>query len=148
MSLAFSGPGGTVERRWVVYALLRDNIQHHLEGGEPEQGFAAIHAIAAALGGGPVHVGAAELRAELLKASVLKARPIADLALSPPTISVITLRWPPPPGAETRLASEWGIELPLAAGATTLGEVFGTLIDELMTIVGSGEGGTVEVVDC
>jgi hypothetical protein len=43
MSLAFSGPGGSLEVRWIVYALLRDNVQHHLEGGKPSAAFSAVH---------------------------------------------------------------------------------------------------------
>ena len=31
MSFLFMGPNGSVESRWITYALLRDNVQHHLE---------------------------------------------------------------------------------------------------------------------
>jgi hypothetical protein len=35
MSMSFNGPNGWIEQRWTVYALLRDNVQHHLEDGAP-----------------------------------------------------------------------------------------------------------------
>jgi hypothetical protein len=147
MSLVFSGPGGSTERRWIVYALLRDNVQHHLEGGEPGSSFPAIHAVSSALGGGKAQVSASELKDELERARALDDRPIDDLALSPRTVAVISHRWPPPKDGSTRLASEWGIRVPAAQGAKTLGEVFGNLIEDLLRVTGDGDGAEVEVID-
>jgi hypothetical protein len=93
-------------------------------------------------------VEAAALRRELTRAAELKQRPVADLAMSPRTISVITLRWPPPPGTESKLVTEWGVDVPLASGAETLGDVFGSLIDDLLAVAGTADDGVVEVIDC
>lgn len=147
MSLVFNGPGGSTERRWIVYALLRDNVQHHLEGGEPGTGFPAIHAISGALGGGKTEISAQALRSELSRAQELSARPAAELALSPRTVAVISHRWPPPKDGGTRLATEWGIQVPVAHGAETLGDVFGNLIGDLLRVVGDDGDAQVEVID-
>jgi hypothetical protein len=147
MSLVFTGPGGSTERRWIVYALLRDNVQHHLEGGEPGKSFPAVHAVSSALGGGKAQVSASELREELERARALEDRPIEELALSPRTVAVISHRWPPPKDASTKLASQWAIKIPAAHGAKTLGDVFGNLIEDLLRVAGDGDGAEVEVTD-
>lgn len=147
MSLVFTGPGGSTERRWIVYALLRDNVQHHLEGGTPGGDFPAIHAVSSALGGGTTTVSSAALRAELGKARALDERPIEELALSPRTVSVISHRWPPPQESSTQLATEWAIRVPAAHGAKTLGDVFGNLIEDLLRVAGDADDSEVEVTD-
>lgn len=147
MSLVFSGPGGSTERRWIVYALLRDNVQHHLEGGEPGGEFSAIHAISSALGGGNTEISGRTLREELGRALALATKPASELALSPRTVAVIAHTWPPPIGGKTRLASEWGVRVPIAHGAETLGDVFGTLIEELLRVAGTDGDSPVEVID-
>jgi hypothetical protein len=146
MSLVFTGPGGSTERRWIVFALLRDNVQHHLEGGTPGESFQSIHGIAAALGGASVSIDAEKLRAELHSARALNERPASELALSTRTLAVISRRWPPPTDEKTELASELGWPIPAADGAQTLGDVFGDLIDELIRVAGAGAG-VVEVID-
>lgn len=77
MSLCFTGPSGSVEQRWIVYALLRDNIEHHLENGRPGPAFEFIHSVGAALGGGTVVLNALRLRSEMGRArDALIGRPI------------------------------------------------------------------------
>ena len=61
MSLSFTSTRGAIECRWIEYALLRDNAQHHLEGAISEASLEALHAPAAALGGGPVQLDARAL---------------------------------------------------------------------------------------
>lgn len=51
MSLSFTGPRRTVEHRWLAYALLCDNVLHHLENGRASPDFAVVHLAAQALGG-------------------------------------------------------------------------------------------------
>jgi hypothetical protein len=148
MSLTFSGPGGTVECRWIAYALLRDNVLHYLEGGTPSGRFAALHGISLALGSSSVKVLASELGRELSRARSLCDRPIDDLALSARTFAVIAHTWPPPAARETKLASEFGTIPGFASGAKTLGDVFGGLIDELITVSSGGDASAaVEVID-
>jgi hypothetical protein len=53
---------------WESYALLRDNVQHFLEGGEPSVRFPALHAIERAVDNGQETIDAARLRGEVLLA--------------------------------------------------------------------------------
>lgn len=147
MSLIFSGPGGSTERRWITYALLRDNLQHHLEDGEPGSKFPTIHALADALSSVKATVSSNDLREEIERAQALCARPASDLALSARTVAVISHRWPMPDDVATRPASEWGIDLPMAHGAETLGDVFGGFLEDLQRIVGTEGDAPVEVID-
>ena len=65
MSLCFQCPGGAVEERWIIYALMRDNIQHHLEQGSPSGAFEGIHRVEAVLGGRVVQLNAQRSRGAL-----------------------------------------------------------------------------------
>ena len=136
MSLSFVGPAGSVEQRWIVYALLRDNIQHHLEGGQPSGDFTNIHALATALAGAGVKVPARGLRAELERAKQeLGPLPFSELAVSARTRAVLAFDWPPPEARATTLLREWGQSIPLLGGPyRTLEEVFGHLVDALLSI--------------
>jgi hypothetical protein len=149
MSLSFLGPRGGVERRWIVYAMLRDNVQHHLEGGAPSSEFANLHAIADALVSGRVTVPALALRSELARLEPLLARSIDDLAVSVRTRAVQSMSLPLPEQPSTELITEldWTLPFPLS-GASTLADAFGSLVVELLRITeGAGGSDVVEVVD-
>lgn len=132
-----------------MYALLRDNVQHHLEGGTPSAAFAAIHALGEALDKGEVRVGARTLYAELERAEALLARPIADLAMSFRTRAVCSMAFPLPEGRGTALITEGGWQLPLSLQhAKTLGDVFGSLVTELKSATqGADDQAEVTVLD-
>lgn len=148
MSLSFVAPGGSVERRWIEYALLRDNVQHHLEGGAASAAFTHLHRVSEALGGGEIALPARALHEELVKAKALLTRPIADLAISQRTRSVVELQWPPPPGATTTLLSATGITNVLNGREKTCGDSFGVLLQELLRITEAApEGAQVRVSD-
>lgn len=149
MSLTFQGPGGAFERRWIVYAMVRDNVQHHLEGGVPTQAFSALHALADALSRGEVSVPAAKLHAELTQALELLERPIDELAVSVRTRAACSLLFPPPTLRATALVSEedWTLPFPIA-GAETLGDVFGSLVEELLRVTaGATPNDVLRVID-
>ena len=149
MSLAFFGPHGSLEARWIVYALLRDNVQHYLEGGSPSEKFAEIHQISEALVQDRIRVNAARLRSQLEQAKVaLFDRPAADIALSGRTRAVLSADWPPKT-LETTVAGKAELSIPmLHAGIRTMAEAFGNLVNELLEITeGVGENDWVEVVD-
>lgn len=148
MSLTFLGPGGSFERRWIVYAMLRDNVQHHLEHGEPSPEFAALHAIGDALASGEISVSAVTLRAEIERARELLARPIEDFAVSYRTRAVYSFMVQPRE-AGTLLASEAEWTIPFSTeGAKTLGDLFGTLVEELMRVTnGAKAADEVKVLD-
>ena len=149
MSFLFVGPRGQVEQRWVVYAALRDNVQHHLEGGSPSEDFSALHTIATALTGARVVVPAAKLHDELLRARALLERPASDLAISARTRSLMAMSWPPPDIRETVLASDvGGLPALLGGNPRTLGDVFGHLLEHLLAITeGAGSEATLAVTD-
>jgi len=149
MSISFTGPKGWVEQRWIVYAMLRDNVQHHLEDGSPSGQFECVHAVAEVLGGKNVKISAKKLHAELERAQALLARPIDDLAISLRTRSVIALHWPPPDRRETILAKEWEGRVPMLSGtAETLDDVFGHLVEGLLEITdGASDTDIVDVMD-
>lgn len=149
MSLSFLGPAGSFERRWIVYAMLRDNVQHHLEGGSPSPEFTQIHALGEALLSGRVAVPALALRAELLRAQELMDRPIDDLAVSLRTRAVLTMGFPLLGTPSTDLVSEAGWTLPFPlAGARTLGDAFGSLLVELLRITENAKSSdVVEILD-
>ena len=151
MSLLFKGPRGSVEQRWIVYALLRDNVQHYLEGGTPTEEFASVHGITEALGGKAVTVGAQALRRELVRArEEISDRPVSELAVSVRTLAVINLLWPPPEKRETMLLSACGRDIPFIdiTGGKTMNDVFGLLLDELIQITKNASiDDIVEIVD-
>lgn len=149
MSLTFIGPAGTAEHRWIVYALLRDNVQHYLEPAASKGDFTAIHAIGGALGGPAVAVNARQLRAELERGAVLLGRPLADLAASHETRAVL---------APSRLAAEAvspreTVVSPHGIPAwpphvRTLDGVFGSLVRSLLDITHeASETDVVEIQD-
>jgi len=149
MSLAFFGPRGSFEVRWIVYALLRDNVQHHLEGGTSSEKFADIHQIGEALLKDRVRVNAARLRSQVEQArAVLLPLPASDIALSGRTRAVLTAAWPPKSEA-TSLIGKAVLTIPmLHDGIRTMADAFGTLVENLLEITqGAGPDDAVEVVD-
>jgi hypothetical protein len=149
MSFTFQGPTGSFERRWIVYAMFRDNVQHHLENGEVSEAFRELHQLGNALVQGRVSVPAPELRREIQRSLPLLERSIDDLAVSVKTRSIQMLRLPLPAISGTTLASEIGWEAPFPLeGALTLSDAFGSLVAELLRITeGAKDGDLVTVID-
>jgi hypothetical protein len=149
MSLIFQGPGGSFERRWIVYAMLRDNVQHHLEGGAPSGEFSALHTLGEALSNGEVTVPAPKLRSELLRARVLLDRPADDLAVSVRTRAACNLSFPLPAVSATALAAQedWTVPFPME-GAETLGDLLGSFLEELLRVAtGASDSDVVRAID-
>jgi len=150
MSLSFTGPSGTAEHRWIVYALLRDNVLHHFTSNDPRSPeFESIYSIEQALGGKAIVLSARRLRVELERASTLLALPIDELAVSQRTRAVIDGSWPAPEAESRRTTLQGSAAIPwLSAQARTLDDVFGNLVRSLLSISsGAGEADLVEVVD-
>jgi hypothetical protein len=149
MSLAFFGPNGSLEARWIVYALLRDNVQHYLEGGIPSEAFAEVHRISEALVQDRIRVSASRLRRQLEQAKqALFSRPAADIALSGRTRAVLSSDWPPK-SLETAVAGKAALAIPmLHEGIQTMADAFGNLVEELLEVTrGAEENDWVEVID-
>lgn len=139
MSLSFAGTKGTVERRWIEYAMLRDNVQHHLERGTPAGAFPNLHRISEALGGRTVELSAKGLHEELTRARGLLERPVAELAISQRTRAAVELQWPPSGGDSTTLLATSGLTSLLSGREKVAGDVFGGLLEALLTLT---EGAT------
>jgi hypothetical protein len=141
VSLSFISPRGSLERRWIEFALLRDNVQHHLENGVPSPAFANLHRITEALGGKELELPAKAFREELLKAEPLLKRPVADLAISLRTRTVVERLWPIPPGAETKLLKDTPSTSVLDGRERELADVFGVLLFGLLRLTeGAADG--------
>lgn len=149
MSLLFVSRKGSTEVRWITYALLRDAVQHHLEGGRPGPGFEVLHSVTRALGGSSVRLSATGLLGELRQVQALLDRPIAELALSSTTQAAISLQWPLPPEPSTRLVQDPAAEIPLLSGdPRTLRDVFGDFVDSLVQLLdGAAPDEILEVSD-
>lgn len=68
MRLVFTGRAGAGLCDWDSFALLRDNVQHFVEGGVQSGRFSALHSIARAVDGDRCVVDAVRLRLEVLQA--------------------------------------------------------------------------------
>jgi hypothetical protein len=151
MSLSFTGPSGTAEHRWIVVALLRDNVQHYLENGcTAGAEFPCIHAVDHALGGSPITVNALTLRRELERASTLLARPIRDLAISTETRAIIDGSWrtKASPADRTTFAAGSAAIPWLPSQGRSLDDIFGNLVRSLLAVTtGAREPDLVEIND-
>ena len=68
MKLVFTGRAGAGLCDWESFALLRDNVQHFVEGGMQSGRFSALHGIAKAVDGDACVIDAVRLRLEVLQA--------------------------------------------------------------------------------
>lgn len=144
MSFLFVGPKGSFEVRWITYALLRDNVQHHV-GDEPTP----LNDVSAAMGTGRTELPAAAVNAAARVArDALADLPIAELAVSERTLSVLSFKALPKSTGATVLAAEIGGVPFIDPRAVTLRDVFGNLLTNLIEVTdGAAEGDLVEVRD-
>jgi hypothetical protein len=99
---------------WSGYALLRDNVQHFIEGGEPTQRFTALHEIERAVDGGQCFVDAARLRGEVLRGWYALWRvPLDQAAVSLRTRAILTESVDVPTASGTVFAQQVRWELPV-----------------------------------
>lgn len=113
MKLFFAGRVGSRRVDWSGYALVRDNIQHFIEGGEPSERFAALHTIERAVDEGRAIVPAARLRGEVLRAWYALANlPLDDAAVSLRTRAIVTGSADRPTATGTIPANRVGWPLP------------------------------------
>lgn len=149
MSMSFIGPGGSFETPWIRYALLRDNVMHHLDNRAPSLRFVSLYSVAASLGGSRITVKAQTFAAELAEiAAQLSQVPSNQLAISARTQAV--LRFDPmlPVNSPTEILTST-LSLPwLDTSAETLGQIFSSLLSNLQRITaGCTEEDIVEVFD-
>lgn len=148
MSISLIGPSGTYEFPWIRYALLRDNILHHMEHGVCTSAFTETYKIGISLGGSPALLSASKLRKEVIHAQVLATLPIDQLAISARTLAVLRFESSLPEGPPTRVI---GVELNLpwlSKSSQQLADVFGDLLTALLQMTeGASESDHVEVIE-
>ena len=120
MKLFIKGQAGTRVCDWESYALLRDNVQHYLEQGEPSCRFPALHGLELAVDAGAQTVDASRLRGEVLRAwcALWKVR-LDEAAISLRTRAILTRNPELPDVRGTIAARQAGWALPLTAAAET-----------------------------
>lgn len=132
-----------------MYALIRDNVQHHLEAGAPTPMFAGIHAVSTALGGQSISLSAAQLAREMaIVERDLLPLPASNLALSARTRAVIHFQWPEVAGPATEIVGPLEVFGTLVRNAKSLGDVFGGVVSALHDLATrAGPHGSLEVTD-
>lgn len=114
MQLLLRSRRGARRVEWSQYALLRDNVQHYLEFGQPQTSFAALHALEFAVDGGPARTRARELRQEVQDAWVgLAGLNLEQSAVSLRTRAIMTGCAQAPQVRGTVVARLAGWELPV-----------------------------------
>jgi hypothetical protein len=141
MIVSFSGPGGGFWTGAEQVLLFRDNVQHHLQSGVPLPGYAIIHAIADAVSApGSQSFSAAELWGEVsLAFRRIRHLECRDFAMSIRTRAILTNVPVLPDVRGTALVRLTGWHVPMAtANASTLGDVFQSLVTRLGIFTASG----------
>ena len=117
--------------------LLRDNVQHHLEGGRPGDLYRAIHGLADGWWSArPLTIQAGKLRAELHQAwPLLRGIPNSRLAIGIRSRAALTGAASPPVVRGTVLLRLTGWRLPLRFDPNgTLDDLLGTTVATLMRL--------------
>lgn len=149
MSISFIGPAGSFETPWIRYALLRDNVMHHLDGGAPSLKFISLYSIAGSLGGSHIMLSARKLRAEIDEVVThLSSIPSSQLMISTRTQAVFRFEPLLPVNPSTEFLPN-SVSFPwLDASAETLGEIFRNTLSNLQRITENcSEQDQVEVFD-
>jgi hypothetical protein len=146
MSLALIGKGASYEFRWRRWALLRDAVAVHLEGGTSGAAYPRFAAIGDALFG-VQRLPAAELASELRAVRAgLEDQPVTALVIAETTAAVLYM------GARIaapRLltASELTQVAPVGS-ARSLAEYFASMIDSMAEVCAAPfDDGLIDVVD-
>lgn len=134
---------------WSDYALLRDNIQHFLEGGQPSARFRALHALEGAVDTGKAAVDAARLRGELLGACYgLRKLELRDGAISLRTRSLVTQCPTLPKRRGTTRAAAAGWSLPTGDSGGALLRHLQRLVATLLAVTETAVDGDRLTVRC
>jgi hypothetical protein len=120
VKLFITSKTGTRICAWHSYALLRDNVQHYLERGEPDGRFPALHGIECAVDNGQHLIDASRLRGEVLRAwSALWKMKLERAAISLRTRALLTGNSHLPAIRGTVAAQQAGWELPVQGSDET-----------------------------
>lgn len=135
MKVWFLSNHGTVVYDFVMCALLRDNVQHHLEAGAPDGKFSCLHALADIVWAEREELlPAVAFRDELSAAwNGLSSLPFGKLAISIHTHAALQ-RLPQPPavsGTVLHSATDWPLPID-SRPRETLGELLHTVVFGLL----------------
>jgi hypothetical protein len=148
VKLLLVGRAGSRACDWSGYALLRDNVQHFIEGGEPTERFAALHGIESAVDGGRCVVDAARLRGEVLRGWYALWRvPLDQAAVSLRTRAILTESTEAPTAPGTVRARHVGWELPVSSdGSVRVAEACKRFVTAVLALTeGVVDGDRLEV---
>lgn len=150
MRLMILGTQGMRSCSWATYALLRDNVQHYIEGGLPSERFRALHDLERAVDEGVVRIDAARLRGEVLRARcVLEQLQLGRAAVSVRTRAVLTGSRNRPRARDTVLASAAGWALPLEGCAEpSVAAAARQFVDAVLLLTASAVDGAELEVRC
>jgi len=146
VSLALIGTNASYEFRWRRWALLRDTVEAHVEGGKGGSKFPRFASIGDALVE-PLRVPAKELLDEILQIrEALKPHPISALMLGSATAAVLYVGSKleaPRPLTQVELS-----QIIPVGGATNLDEYFTAMLDSIIHVCKNpAQDGTVEILD-
>lgn len=136
MNLIVKGAEGRRVFDWGSYALLRDNVQHFIEAGQPNGRFPELHGIEGAVDAGSYFADAPRLRGEILRAiAALRRVPLNAAAQTLRTRAIMTGT---PVSSDVRAsvdARSAGWELPVAASENDfIPAAAATFIDAVLSV--------------
>lgn len=143
MKLIVKGREGRRVVDWESYALLRDNVQHFIEQGEPNGRFSALHGIEEAVDGGHYIANGARLRGEVLRAMVaLRVVPLSAAALTLRTRAIMTGSSVRPSASPSVCAQAVCWSLPVSGSlAAPIPNLAHTFIDAVLAVTETVEDG-------
>lgn len=142
MNLIVKGAEGRRVFDWGSYALLRDNVQHFIEAGQPNGRFPELHGIESAVDAGSYFADASRLRGEILRAqSALRRVPLNAAAQTVRTRAIMTGT----PASDLRAsvdARSMGWELPVTASASdSIPTAAAAFIDAVLSVTAAAVDG-------
>jgi len=149
MKIVLVGKSATRVCDWRSYALLRDNVQHFIENGEPSERFQALHGIERAIDVGAYHVDAARLRGEVLRAwcALWKVR-LDSAAISLRTRAILTGNTDLPLARGTLPARAAGWSLPISGTDAPIPRAARRFIVGVLVLTDAAVDGDVLEVRC
>lgn len=143
MKLMIKTRRGTRICDWESYAFLRDNVQHFLEQGTPQERFQALHALEKAVDEGEQRIDAARLRGEVLRAwSALWRKTSGEAAISARTHAIMAKSPERPASTPTVAAKDTAWALPMRVDAEMpIPRAAGRFVNAVLSLTRTAEDG-------
>lgn len=144
MNLIVKGSEGRRVFDWGSYALLRDNVQHFIEAGQPNGRFPELHGIEGAVDGGSYFADAPRLRGEILRAmTALRLVPLNAAALTSRTRAIMTgtpAAPEPCPSVDARSVG-WDLPVTVASANDSIPAAAVAFIDAVLSVTSGAVDG-------